>query len=111
MQNQIIQALRSLGITANVRGYKILCIAVALAVEDEDRLLDVQRQIYNPTAEALQCNPQTIERNIRTVIERMWRSNKQRYFDLYGLKSSKPPTASEFIDTLAYGIRSSVEVH
>lgn len=105
MQNQIVQTLRSIGITGNYRGYRQLCVAVALAAEDEERLVRITRDIYIPTSEILHCNRKTIERNIRTVIRRIWETDPSGYIAISGALSSEPPTVAEFIDTLAYHVR------
>lgn len=111
MQNQIIRTLRSLGITANYRGYRQLCVAISLVVENEDRMLHVAQEVYNPTADTLHCNRKTIERNIRTIIRRIWSIDPSRYLALSGTSISEPPTASEFIDVLAYHVRCICTTH
>lgn len=105
MKNLIIQTLRSLGVTANYRGYRQLCFALELVVEDEDRLLNIKHEVYVPIAEILHCNYKTIERNIRTVIDRVWRTNRARLFEVAGFSMEKQPTACEFIDYVANHIR------
>lgn len=100
MQEIIHQTMRNLGITRNYRGYKQLFIAVELALEDEDRLLNVQEEIFRPTAEILHCNILTIERNIRTVINRVWGTNSRllQNYARYNLKFK--PTVTEFIEII-----------
>ncbi len=107
MENSIKQQLRQLGITANYRGFRQLVIAIALVVEDEDRLFAVTNEIYAPVAETLHCSVDSIERNMRTAINRMWHNNRRRYFVIIGYETSRQPTATEFIDTIANLIRCS----
>ncbi|MBR6794423.1 MAG: sporulation initiation factor Spo0A C-terminal domain-containing protein [Clostridia bacterium] len=97
--------LRRLGINANYRGYRPLCIAIEMVIEDEECLRDIIRRVYIPVAEQLHCNPHTIERNIRTVIARMWKEKKSRYQALTESSDSLYPTSKQFIDAIAFRIR------
>ena len=100
--NEIVQkSMHQLGITRNYRGYKQLFIAVLLTIEDEDRLLHITREIYKPTAEILQCRPHSIERNIRTIINRIWRKNRKELLTMAGYSLIAPPAVSELIDIIA----------
>ncbi|MBQ8894002.1 MAG: sporulation initiation factor Spo0A C-terminal domain-containing protein [Clostridia bacterium] len=105
MKQTISQTLRALGITANYRGYRQLCVAVKLVVLDEDATISVKKNVYIPTAEILHCNHQTIERNIRTVIDRVWRMNRPYLSEMAGYPLDDPPTATEFIDMIANHVR------
>ena len=107
MKNIINQQLRQLGITANYRGFRQLVIAIALVTEDEDRLFSMQKEVYSPVAAALHCSDESVERNIRTAINRMWHTNRERYFQIIGYEISTQPTATEFIDAIANAVRCS----
>ena len=97
----ISQILRRLGITANYRGHRQLAVAIRLVLEDESRLCAVQKEVYQPIADELCCPLDTVERNIRTVIHRVWHTNKKRLFEYADYELTAPPTVSEFIDILA----------
>ncbi len=105
IKKMIEATLRSLGITANYRGYRQLCIAIAMVAEKEDRLLNAKKEIYIPISEVIHCNPETIERNIRTVINRMWKVNREGYHALVGFETFRSPETLEFIDAIAYHVR------
>ena len=110
--NPIIErALRRLGITGNYRGYRQLAMALALVLEDEDRLYSIQREVYQVVAAELHCNPDTIERNIRTVLQRVWKTNRAQLNLFAGFDLIEPPKPAEFIDIIANRIRRSVNVH
>ena len=104
----IERTLRCLGITGNYRGYRQLCMAIALVIEDEDRLFDAKNKLYAPISEALHCNPATIERNIRTAIDRMWKVNQKGYHDLVGYHSFRAPAVLDFIDAIAFHLRTTL---
>ena len=58
--------LRTLGITANLRGFRYLKRATELAIEDPDCLLNIGKLIYNTVAQEFETTPKCVERNIRT---------------------------------------------
>ncbi len=73
MEIQII--LRRLGICTTYKGYKATVLALTLALEDENRLNSITREIYTEVAKRLGSTPSAIEKNLRTVVQRAWRMN------------------------------------
>lgn len=106
----INQLLRRMGITANYRGHRQLAMAIRLVLEDEDRLYAVQQEIYQPIADALHCNRDTIDRNIRTVLQRAWKHNRPQLNALAGYELTEQPKPVEFIDMLANRVRRAIAV-
>lgn len=103
---KIIQdTLRELGIGKNYISQKRTVAAIQLALEDEDRLLRVKKGIYIPAAEQCNCTWGAVERNIRTVVEKAWEINRDRLIEMARYPMSDPPTASEFIEIMAYHIQ------
>ncbi len=105
MEETIKQTLRRLGITRNYRGYNILLVAVQLVLEDESRIRSVMEEVYRPTAKIVGCNFPSIERNIRTIIDRVWNMNKQSLIRIADFPMSQQPTAAELIDIIASHVR------
>ena len=68
MEIEII--LRKLGIVSTYKGYKAAVIAVSLALENEDRLHSITKDIYSETARRINATPSSIEKNLRTVARR-----------------------------------------
>lgn len=52
---QVADILRPLGITRNMRAYRILRDALARIYEQEDRLEAVQKEVYEPLSEQYHC--------------------------------------------------------
>ena len=98
MKDKIQNQLHHLGIPANYIGYYLMTAAVELALEDESRLLNITKEIYQPVASRYNCRHHTVERNIRTLIYRTWHMCPQRLIDMAGYPLQAPPTVSEFID-------------
>ena len=97
----IQKTLRALGITSNYDGYRLILAAVQLAVEDEDRLRLVTKEIYRPVSILCCCPLANVERNIRTVIFRAWKVNRPLLSQLAGFPLEAPPAVSHFIEMLA----------
>ena len=99
----IIEAtLRELGIGSNYIAQQRVVTAIALALEDEDRLFSVTRKIYAPAGERCGCSWAAVERNIRTTVQRVWRINPQGLIKMAGYPLAEPPTASDFIEIVAH---------
>ena len=58
MEIEII--LRKLGIVSTYKGYKAAVIAVSLALENEDRLHSITKDIYAETARRMNATPSAI---------------------------------------------------
>ena len=93
--------LRTLGATGNYKGFHLAVIAVELVLEDETRLCAVTERVYDVTAEKCCCKQYTVERNIRTVIHRIWRINREYLQKISPYALAASPSVSEFIDMIA----------
>ena len=93
--NQIIRdTLRELGVGGNY-------IAQQRAVT---------RDIYLPVAQICGCKWTAVERNLRTVVQRVWRINPAGLARMAGYPLSEPPTASDFIEILAHYLRRKLSI-
>lgn len=102
----IYETLRSLGLTSKYQGYQQLAEATKIALENDDFMLNVTKNIYPEVAFKLKVSPQSVERNIRTAIEVCWRqSGPESFSKIAGCKITKIPTNAEFIDMFAFYIK------
>lgn len=93
--------LRYLGIPRTYRGFDQLAIAVEMAVEDENRLLHVTRQIYDVIAKRYKLSVQSVLKNMRTVINVCWNGGgRDRLIELTRYSGLEAPATDEFIDLL-----------
>lgn len=104
---RICDELQALSITANYTGRRQTAMAIELALQDEDRLSNVTKEIYWVVADSIGCKRCDIERNIRTVSHRAWKEGRQRLIEIARYDLHAAPTASEFISILASHIRRS----
>ncbi len=98
MEIQII--LRRLGVCTTYKGYKATVLAITLALEDEDRLSSVTREIYAEVASRMNAKQSAIEKNMRTVVRRAWKINRADLERMAGYKLECMPSVSEFLDIL-----------
>ena len=109
---QIIwDTLRELGVANNYISQRRTVVAIQLAVEDENRLLGVIKNVYFPTARICDCKWTAMERNIRTVTRRAWSVNSEGLMRMAGYPLNDAPTAMEFLEILSHHIRRSLSVN
>ena len=94
------KTIQSLGIIKRYKGYKQLMMSVELALDDEERLMYITENIYNPVADMCCCNRHNIERNIRTVARKAWKYNSNRLTEIAGYDIVATPSVSELISIL-----------
>lgn len=98
---EIQHLIHSLGINTTYHGYRYLCYAVELAVEDEDYLLCISKWLYPAIAAKYETTINSVERNIRTVITICWeRGNRKLLNKISAYPLSSKPSTGEFIDIL-----------
>lgn len=103
--SRIHDALQTLGVTATYKGRKQAALAIQLALEDEDRLERVTKDIYWTVADTVGCERPDIERNLRTVSHRAWNVNRAYLQTMARYELPAAPSASEFISIVATYLR------
>lgn len=98
---RIFNELQYLGVTANYKGRRQAAMAIELAMQDEERLNNVTKEIYWVVADSLGCNRLDVERNLRTVSHRAWKVSRSRLREIARYDLTAAPTASEFISIVA----------
>lgn len=102
------ELLRGIGIPGNYVGYKQLLYAVELVTEDEDRVLNVYRDVYTPVGERYHTSAANVEKNIRTVLQVAWQRGEftqRQYGQIAGFNSPRRPAAGEFLDAVSNYLR------
>lgn len=107
---QIERELQLLGITKRYHGYRQAAIAIELALENEECLYNVTGLVYKTVALRCSCGQSCVERNIRTVSQKAWKTNRPRLKQIAGYPMFAPPTASEFISILAAHVQRSQHI-
>lgn len=83
--------IRQFGITSKYKGYRYLLDAIHIAAENYDECLKVTKDVYPVIAHKYGVTKVSVERDIRTVIEKCWDNNKTYLQELSGYKLSRSP--------------------
>lgn len=101
IDDSITRILCRIGMPAGIRGYAYVKTAITYAVEDNNRIYAITKQIYPEVAKQHNSTASRVERAIRHAIERTWSMGSvKRAVDLYGYSFRDlefKPTNSEFI--------------
>ena len=73
---EIRNLLNRLGLTANYAGFFHLVCAVDLCLECPERLMLVTKLLYPEVARQCRTSCESVERNLRTAGEIIWRENR-----------------------------------
>ena len=82
--NVIRRELRALGITRRCRCYGRIVMAIQLAVDQEDSLEAVTKEIYWEVGSRCGRKWTAVERNIRTAVQIAWRTNPELLREMAG---------------------------
>lgn len=97
----ICDLLHRLGATENYTGFPLTSYAVFLAVERPDRLLMVTKVLYPEVARYYMTTVTAVERNIRTIVGKVWDENLPLLDELAHRHLHRKPTSSQFLAILA----------
>jgi two-component system, response regulator, stage 0 sporulation protein A len=101
----VTQHIKTVGITANIKGYHYLRDAILLVHQDFDLMSRLTSGLYVSVASKYNSTPQRVERAMRHAIETAWnRGNIKVLEDFFGytiLDTKGKPTNGEFIAMLA----------
>ncbi|MCI8466478.1 MAG: hypothetical protein HFI63_11620 [Lachnospiraceae bacterium] len=74
MNKALKSTLRSVGISRHYRGYRYFILAITMAAEKPERLMNIHREIYTPIAQTCCTDPASVEKNLRTIRDVMIRN-------------------------------------
>ena len=89
--------IRKLGVTSKYNGYFFLTDAIRLAMDSRESSLKITKDIYPYLARKYETTPMNIERNVRTVINICWETNRKGMDEIAGHPLLCKPTNSEFV--------------
>ena len=96
--NVIRRELRALGITRRCRCYGRIVMAIQLAVDQEDSLEAVTKEIYWEVGSRCGRKWTAVERNIRTAVQIAWRTNPELLREMAGYPLDGPHRIGIFGD-------------
>lgn len=96
--------LHQLGIGKSYSGYSYILYAIELIEQDENALNGITKRLYIDIAKRFQTSHTCIERNIRKVIEVIWKQsqpNKALILKIFGTTFlTNKPSNKEFLELL-----------
>ena len=105
LHNQISDILSKLCVTPNYHGYMYLREAIKIAVDEPVNKRGFSTHIYNRIAKRCDVSAASVERNIRTAINKSWDKAsvgvKNELFGTFVSNTQWRPTNSEFILIIA----------
>lgn len=104
-KRDVEKILRRLHINTN-SGLKYLIWAISETVSDPNRTYLITKDLYWEIARKYKSTPTRVERNIRTAIRICWENAKEDLEELVGHHLTRRPTNKEFIDHIAFYVRS-----
>lgn len=109
VEHIITKSLHTLGVPAQLNGYKYLREAIAMVVMNPQGVTAITRQIYPVIAERYNASGPSVERAIRHAIEVSWNRGSMEAINRmfgYTINNQKgKPTNSEYIAMVADHIR------
>lgn len=105
MHNHVSDILHKLCVTPNYNGYMYLRDAIKMSVSEPINSRIFSTRIYPKIAKNYNVSPASVERNIRTAINKGWEratiSSKTEIFGLFAANMQWHPTNSEYILIIA----------
>lgn len=105
MHNHVSDILNKLCVTPNYNGYMYLRDAIKMSVSEPINSRVFSTRIYPKIAEEYNVTPASVERNIRTAINKGWEratvTSKTEIFGLFAANLHWHPTNSEYILIIA----------
>lgn len=96
------QIIRQFNITTKYKGYHFILDAIEIASGKQNETLYITKDIYPMIASKYHTSIYSVEKDIRTIIEKCWINKKELLEKIAGCKLNYCPTNSEFIDYITY---------
>lgn len=104
------QLLRQLGANGSYAGFKYTVTSICKTIQNPELIIYICKGLYTEVALQYEVNTGNVERNIRTVIETIWKSgNRELLNKVCGKQLTERPTNTFFIDAVSQYIIDSCE--
>lgn len=99
--------LMQTGVSPHLHGFSMTCVAIELTIKYGPNYRKVVADLYPEISAIFGTTPASVERNIRTAINRAWSIGALKHFyEGLGLYAEKRPSNSAFIAQLAQMLQS-----
>lgn len=94
--------LRQLGANGSYAGFKYTVSGICKTIQNPELIIYICKGLYTEIALQYQVNVSNVERNIRTIIETIWKSgNRELLNEVCGRQLTERPTNTFFIDAVS----------
>lgn len=88
------------------KGYRYIKYAIELINEmEEDEIYLITKDIYPQIAQKFNTSTTVVEKNIRTITNKLFTEQKDILKPIFGYIPNKCPSNSQFLDALAFAYR------
>lgn len=109
-KTQLETILQQFGAGEHYSGYKFCIRAVEIALEHPETLDSITKCIYPEIADLYHTSRKCVERNLRTMIEKIWKSGGREFFCGPDSNDQKRPSNSRFIEMLVQILNSETPI-
>lgn len=99
-EEEIENLLLDLGASPQYNGYWLTKYSLILISREPERLQLVTKWLYPDVGKEYQIRDMAVERNIRTIIQKIWEANRPALRTLEGFRRGKRPSSSQFLSML-----------
>lgn len=100
------ELLRRLGVSGKLRGFHYAIYMMERVMEDPTAILLITKCLYIETARHFRVSYDTVERNVRTMVQKCWCRGDRAFLEkVAGKHIAQKPTNSEFLDMTAAFLR------
>ena len=104
-ESEIQSLLLRLGARPNYVGFHYAEYGIRLALEDENRLQAVTKELYLEIARHYPVSWSTVEYNLRTMINKIWNKNRTHLKIELRYPFPRKPTVGEFLAVVTLYLR------
>ena len=99
------QLLRQLGVNNSYVGFPYAVYGTLLDIQKPELITYISKGLYVEIASKFHTTPGCVERDIRTIVHRIWtRGNRNLLNLIFGYELTQKPRNGEFIDAVAHYI-------
>lgn len=106
LERLVETVLRSLHIPGTLKGLPYLTHAIAATVQNPHRTALITKDLYHEIARVYNTTPSGVDRAMRWAIRMSWETSRNELCQMAGYHLTQRPTNREFIDLVAFYIRS-----
>lgn len=104
------QLLRKLGVDGSYSGFKYTVYGIDKTIQNPELITYICKGLYTEIAIEYHVNVSNVERNIRTIIDTIWKSGNRRLLnEICGRELTERPKNAFFIDAISQYILNSCD--